>query len=410
MPDVGRMEWPRRGTTVSGAIGARATLRMHKEVVVLGTSRRSHSGISAVVNTFSRDGLCERWRVRYLTTHKDGSGLRKALTFTAAWLVFVSLLLTGRVALVHVLAASRASFWRKLLFIVPASALRVRYIFHLHCGHFPDFYRERSRRAQRLVRWTLEHAALVLALSPEWKDYLAGIAPKCRVAVLPNPVALPPQQCRQESDRPTVLFLGVLKRAKGVDDLLHAWREVLREVPAARLILAGSGDIASARRLAASLMIDASIETPGWLQGESKIKALRECWAFTLPSHAEALPMSILEGMAAGIPIVATRVGGIPYAIGDAAGILFAPGDRGALASGLIACLVDESLRQSMGQAGRQRAASEFAADCVSQQLEEIWQTLAPACARAEPANPPWTPPSLRAGALRTIFRVIHDG
>src|SRR5690349_9544029 len=102
---------------------------MRKEVVVLGTSRASHSGISAVVNTFARDGLCERWRVRYLPTHEDGPAIRKALVFAAAWLRFVALILAGRVALVHVLAASRASFWRKLLFIGPAIALNVPYIF-----------------------------------------------------------------------------------------------------------------------------------------------------------------------------------------------------------------------------------------------------------------------------------------
>jgi glycosyltransferase involved in cell wall biosynthesis len=353
---------------------------MSKEIVMIGTAPEARSGIAAVVNVYLAQGLFRRWRVRFIATHGDGGKLRKALIAARGWLGFMALLLTGRVALLHVLAASNASFWRKALFVLPAHALGAPYLMHMHCGRFVDFYsRECPSWAQRLVRHMFRHARAVVALSEQWREALSAISPDSRVVTIPNPIDIPAWQARLEGPIPTVLFLGVLKEAKGVNDLLNAWAKVLQSIPHARLLLGGTGDLDAANELARRLGIESSVEMPGWVVGKDKEALLRQAWVFTLPSHAEALPMSVLECMAAGIPVVASRVGGIPLAVEDGrTGHLVEPRDPRGLAKALIGLLTDAGNRRAMGNAARRRAEEAFSAEVLVPQIEALWRSIAP--------------------------------
>jgi len=101
-----------------------------------------------------------------------------------------------------------------------------------------------------------------------------------------------------------------------------------------------------------------------------------------LPSHFEALPMAVLEGMAAGLPVVATRVGAIPDVVGADAGLLVRPRDADSLAAGLVAVLKDEPRRIAMGAAGRLRAQEAYSADVVVPAIERLWAEFAPQAKR----------------------------
>jgi glycosyltransferase involved in cell wall biosynthesis len=91
--------------------------------------------------------------------------------------------------------------------------------------------------------------------------------------------------------------------------------------------------------------------------------------------------MAVLEAMAAGVPVVATRVGGIPLAVRDGVdGFLVAPGGVKELANALVKLLRDETLRHRMGTSARQRASEQFAADVIVPRLAALWaEVLAPA-------------------------------
>ena len=353
---------------------------MARRIVMIGSAREVHGGISAMVNVYFGHGLFGRWEAEYLATHCDGSKARKAAKAASSWLAFMARLLLGSVALLHVHIASDASFWRKALFIVPARLFGVSYILHMHGGDFATFYRERCGGAARaFLRSLYRNAEVVIALSDEWRAALADAIPGIKLVVVPNPVEMPAAPAAVEAEPAKVLYLGVVKEAKGCYDLLRAWGEVLARHPHARLVLAGSGELERARALAAELGIAHSVDLPGWTAGEAKAQLLRAASIFVLPSHFEALPMAILEAMAAGLPIVATRVGGIPDAVAAGRdGILVEPKDPAQLAAALDRLLADPSLRRSMGASARKRAADTFSADVILPRVESLWESLVP--------------------------------
>ncbi|HZM33825.1 MAG TPA: glycosyltransferase family 4 protein [Burkholderiales bacterium] len=359
---------------------------MEKEILMIGSARGAHSGIASVVNVYFAHGLFRRWRARYLATHADGSRLLKAWLAARSLASLLARLGAGRVALLHVLAASEASVWRKSLFVLCARLFGVPYVLHVHCGRYAGYYERQRPWAQRLIRYQLRHARAVIALSEELREALASIAPESRVISIYNPIPIPAWQASLDAAPPTVLFLGVLKPHKGVSDLLRAWPAVLEAAPQAQLVLGGSGDVDAARALARELGIEHCVELPGWIDGPQKEDLVRRAGALALPSYSEALPMAVLECMAAGVPVVATRIAALPLAVHHGhTGELIEPGDRQGLARALAALLTDAPRRFAMGGAGRQRARDKFSADALLPKLEALWREIAPELERGAP-------------------------
>jgi glycosyltransferase involved in cell wall biosynthesis len=349
-------------------------------IVMIGTAPGGASGVATVVETYAAHGLFQRWDAVYLPTHRGGRQARKVLIALGAWMEFMARLAHGRVALLHVHLASNASFWRKALFILPAQLFRIGYVLQVHGGGFAEFHASRLPLTRSLIRYVLRHAERVIAVSPEWRDALAAIEPASRIEIVPNPVEVPPWQAGLEARPPSVVFLGVLCERKGVYDLLHAWPAVVKTVSDARLVLCGPGELESVRALARELGIEPSVHVAGWVAGEAKESLVRSAWAVVLPSHVEALPMAILEALAAGVPVVATRVGGVPSAVENGKqGFLVTPHDVPALSRALGRVLAETPLRKAMGRAARARAVTEFSAEVVVPRIEALWRQIVPA-------------------------------
>jgi glycosyltransferase involved in cell wall biosynthesis len=179
-----------------------------------------------------------------------------------------------------------------------------------------------------------------------------------------------------------VLFIAWLQQEKGVLDLLAAMPRVLRAVPEASFVVAGRGIAGgetpeSLRALAARLGVEGALRLPGWVTGPAKSVLLREADLFVLPSYVEALPVGVLEAMACGVPVVATRVGGVPDVIEDGVhGLLVEPGDPEGLARAMIALLSDDALRERVQQAAHRQVQARYSTRAVLAELEALYRDL----------------------------------
>ena len=346
-------------------------------ILMVGTSLGGKGGISAVVETLRAGGLFERERVAYVATHVDGGRLAKLGAALrgfgqAAWVC-----LGKRPAIVHVHASSHASFVRKSLVLLLARWSGARTIFHLHGGGFRRFAGEEAGLLQRRwIRHTLEASSCVIALSPGWAGFVRAFAPRAQVEVVPNPVrqaATPLQQA--EPGR--ILFLGRIEAAKGVGELLAACARLTRRHPGLQLVLAGDGALDWARHRANELGIGENVDLPGWLEAGEREEQLARAWLFCLPSHAEGLPMAMLEAMAAGVPVVASRVGAIPETVIDGIdGLLVPPGSVDALEEALDRLLTDRMLHLRLACAALGSIERNYSTEIVCGRLGALYAEL----------------------------------
>lgn len=346
-------------------------------IVMLGTEFGTKGGISAVVNVYRAGGLFQRWPIRYLATHREGRTWSKLVLAVGSFMRFAGLLLARRVAALHVHSASRASFWRKSPFLLLAFLSARPVIFHLHGGGFREFFEQDcGPLARTWICAVFGRAAKVVVLSPRWEAWVHSVVPRANTQVIPNPA--PAVKARREKLAdvdPMLLFLGAIIEKKGVFDLLQAVAVLGKDYPRLRLVLAGSGPAqAQVIERARALGIASQVEMPGWVDAAGREAWLAQADVFVLPSHYEGMPMSILEAMAAGLPVIASDVGGIPEMIDqDIEGLLIAPGDVPSLITALERLLRDVALRKKMGLAAQTKITRCYASNHVLEQIEGIY-------------------------------------
>jgi glycosyltransferase involved in cell wall biosynthesis len=344
-------------------------------LVMLGAAAETRGSIAAVVETYRAHGLFKRWPIDYLPTHGEGSlAQRTALALKAARALGAALVQGGRVA-VHAHVAVRG-FWRDAALLASALAARSPVLVQLHGTGFERFYDDCDPLARTAVRWLLERAACVLVPCESLRGWARAAARQAHVVYLPNPVALEP--LAKDPCRPNlVLFLGHMAADKGVFDLLEAVSAVRAAVPELRLVCAGDGERIAVARYAERLGIADAVKFTGWV-GPSGKRALFESAALlAAPAYDAALPTSLLEAMAAGVPVVAAAVGGIPELIVDGvSGFLVAPGDSASLARVLRKLLLERELGARIGAAARESVRLRYAPERAVPKLEEIYASI----------------------------------
>jgi colanic acid/amylovoran biosynthesis glycosyltransferase len=171
-----------------------------------------------------------------------------------------------------------------------------------------------------------------------------------------------------------LLFVGRLANVKGVPVLLDALAIVRRTIPDATLTIAGDGpDRAALEAQAKRLGLDSAVNVLGY-QSQSRVRELLMTTdVFAMASFAEGVPVVLMEAMAAGVPVVATRIAGIPELVEDGtSGYLVPPGDAGALSHRIVELLGDPQLRSRFAAEGRRKVEREFDVEVEAAWLCEI--------------------------------------
>jgi sugar transferase (PEP-CTERM/EpsH1 system associated) len=189
-----------------------------------------------------------------------------------------------------------------------------------------------------------------------------------------------------------VVTVARLSSEKDVANLVRASAIAALRVPELRVEVAGGGPCrAELERLAAELGVADRIAFLGEVGDVPAV--LARARMLVLPSRSEGIPLTVLEAMACGLPVLATRVGGLPEVVEDGTtGLLVPPADPAALAEAMAALWDDPDRRDRMGRAGRRRAADRFDVRRMVAQYESLYREGAggePVGDRPEPARAP---------------------
>jgi glycosyltransferase involved in cell wall biosynthesis len=246
----------------------------------------------------------------------------------------------------------------------------------------------------RLRRWAyrrlLLRAQAVVAVSADVRrslleDLHLDAAMARRFVVVPNGVVLPPLlpvESRMElrsrygvpREVPLILGAGRLTEQKDFATLVEAAAFLRKQRPDFRILVAGEGELrTSLQDRIAELALGDRMRLPGNVTGLGDLMQAAD--VFVLPSRWEGLPLVLLEALAAGLPVVATRIRGVTEVIQDGVqGRLVPPGDGAALAAVLEELLEDSRVRANLSQAGRRLVRDAYSFDRVAERLGDIYR------------------------------------
>ncbi len=278
-----------------------------------------------------------------------------------------------KIKIVHIHTASYNSFRRSEIFLRIARLFRKKVILHIHGGAFKEFYNTNPDK----IRHTLQSADTILTLSTGWLKFFTNEVKLDNVVELKNIIAPPSETEKETRNGLSCLFLGLITPQKGIYDLL----EVMRQLCVERhydihLHIGGNGDTQTLQEQIKKLQLQPFVHFHGWVSGDKKRELLTNCDLYILPSYIEGLPVSILEAMSYGKPVIATNVGAIPEVIRqDHNGTIIQPGNLDMLRNAIVTYAEQPRLLQIQGNNAHTDALN-YLPQAISDKLEKIYQDL----------------------------------
>lgn len=246
--------------------------------------------------------------------------------------------------------------------------------------HLPNVLNELSQK--KMLKRALSKADTVVAVSSSVRDFLIKneLADKKKILLIPNGVELSTQYPVRRAEKkikaanraPVIGTIGSLNIQKGQEYLIRAMPEILESFPLATLEIVGDGELRENLR---SKVKSSKLERHvSFLGRQSNVEKFLKKWdVFALPSVAETFGIVILEAMAAGVPVVATKVGGVPDIIQNKKnGLLVKDRDPDALTKAVLEIIDHPALAAKLKRGGLVRV-KDFDWTKVIKEIEKIY-------------------------------------
>lgn len=345
---------------------------MKQQVLYVGPDYRNHrGGIGAVLDVYAKYIT----PFKFIPTYPNGSFLKKVYTYLKALVLLVWKLATDReIKIVHIHVASKGSFMRKSVIVMISKLFGKKVIFHVHGAKFHIFYDE-AGWLRGYIRFIIRRCDIIVCLSEQWKNYFESAFPGKKVRVINN-VIDPPQIAAvpaNHAGKVKFLFLGYIGKRKGVFDLIEVLKKHQSEFAGRySLTVGGNGEVDQLKQVISDDQTG-DVQYAGWVKGEKKNELLKECDVYVLPSYNEGLPISVLEAMSYGKPIISTTVGGIPEIVKPGFnGWLLEPGDHKALSS-IITEVLDQKEKLAQYGSNSLQLAKKYMPDSVLNSLDILY-------------------------------------
>ena len=266
---------------------------------------------------------------------------------------------TEGVSILHINMAERLSVLRKGVLVGLARGLGIPTLLHLHAAEFVEFTDALPKPLRSLMAAMLRSATRVVVLGDVWKQHLTTAlhVPAERIVIVPNSVPAvrrrDPEAIAQGGKPLHLVFAARLQPQKGVSELLEALASPGVKELDWRLTMAGVGRLEEYQAEAKMRGIADRVTFPGWLDGNAVHALLETADVYLLPSHAEGLPLGVLEALSAGLPVLCCPVGSIPEHLeNERTALIVPPKDAPALAAALRRLITDGDLRRRLAIAG----------------------------------------------------------
>jgi glycosyltransferase involved in cell wall biosynthesis len=324
-----------------------------KHILIVGPDYiDAKGGIGAVIDSYKKQFPCFNFISTYRYFHK------LVIPFYSIYQLLsipIYLLIHREIKIVHIHGASRGSFFRKyIVFLISKYLFTKKVIYHIHGGEFHIFYANATLATKKLIRHLIENADCIACLSKQWETFFVNNFQPKRIKIIPNFIdeTLILKTKKATNEKVTFLFLGKIVKGKGIYDLLNTIKILsLKADLNFELWIGGNGEIENLKKYITLNKLNEHIKFLGWISGNKKQETLRCADVYVLPSYNEGMPVSIIESMAQGLPVIATNVGGIPELVLDGeSGLLIEPGDTLALFRSMETLIKNHSLIEEMGR------------------------------------------------------------
>ena len=375
---------------------ATASDKKTPKVLISGHLPPPMSGIGTYYETLLGSSLPRQVSLQFI----DTSSRRRPLSATGSWsfsnlgsafadcVRFAKAVVVYKPEICHIATAFGLSFVKHSVCVAIARLLGSKVLLHPHCS-FYALYQRQGNIWQWFVRKVISLCYGIIVLSNEWNG-LQEVVPDCRIYYLPNAINLlnyvdvGRERIESKSEGPLhVLYLGYLGKAKGSFDLICAAKIILSQVNGVVFDLVGQELATGEMEQLNAQIMDAGLEQFIHIQaavtGAEKIELFRSADIFVYPSYHEGMPMAVIEAMACGLPIIATKVGGLPDLVFPGLnGLLVQAGQPDQLADAIHQLVINPQLRDSMQMGSFRLAQENFDIEILVSRLLDIYQSLLP--------------------------------
>lgn len=329
-------------------------------------------GVAVVV-----DSLSTYYEVfNYIPSTKGNIIILKFWTYLKCIILLLKSLQSKRLKIVHIHGSSYGSFLRKSIIIFICKVFKKKIVYHIHGAEFKLFYKKYNyfNIVERIIR----KVDILIVLSKNWKVFFSDIVDPDKIVILNNMIPKPDLEYKLEKKNVIeFLFLGEIGERKGLFDMIDVIVSHKQDfLDKFILYIGGNGNISKLTDLIEKEDLHQIVKFVGWVSGDKKKELLTSCDVYILPSYNEGLPISILEAMSYGMPIVSTNVGGIPEIVKDQEnGFLINPGDKQDLFKRIKFIIDNPQVIDKMGQASKQIVKNYYPENVIPK-LEDIYKIL----------------------------------
>jgi glycosyltransferase involved in cell wall biosynthesis len=353
-------------------------LKAKKKILLLGPSLSLRGGVAHHVKTLLNSPLNYDFDLCYFRVGSDYNDNHVKIMIRSLLnpLRFVVKLWTVKPDIVHFNPSfDHKSLKRELTMIMLCKLLGYSSLVQFHGGNLTRLMKK--DRVPFYIKLILKWSALCVVLTEIQKQPLLNFVAENKITVIPNMVDTSQFIVKNKKTNYIILFMSRIDIAKGVYDVFEAIPEVIKNYPQARFIFAGEGpDKAKLELLCCTNGLIKQVKFLGYIDDEQKINFLAHGDIFLFPSHLnEGIPYSLLEAMAAGLPVITTPVGAIPEIIQDEEhGILVPPEQPAKLAESIIKLLKSKRRRGKMAKQNRYTAETKYDIKIVCDKFKALYE------------------------------------